>query len=243
MSDPDQEKVHAIQIIVSIFMETYILVKEENSDIKTHYLKARPERPGYIPGWQSVIKTVSDYIFSIILLLILSPFMLLISLLIRISGRGPIIYTQDRIGKDGKPFVIYKFRSMIFDAENGSPMLSGLQEGRLTSLGKFMRKYRIDEIPNFFNVLKGEMSIVGPRPERKFFIDQIVNEMPDYTIIQNVKPGITSWGQVKYGYASSVEEMVERFEYDRHYLEHRSLLFDIKIVFLTIGTILNGKGV
>jgi lipopolysaccharide/colanic/teichoic acid biosynthesis glycosyltransferase len=224
-------------------METFAVVTGEKSNKIIHDPAGISESIGYISVWQSVVKTMSDYFFSLISLLILSPVILLLISLIRISGKGPVIYTQDRIGKNGKPFVIYKFRSMIFEAENGSPMLSGLKEGRVTKLGRFMRKYRIDEIPNFINVLKGDMSLVGPRPERKFFIDLIVNKVPGYTAIQSVKPGITSWGQVKYGYASSVEEMAERFEYDRYYLEHRSLLFDFKIILLTIGTILRGKGV
>jgi len=218
------------------------VVTEEKSDIRNQDPASRSRSHGYLYGWQSVFKMVIDYLFSVILLLILGPFILLISILIRVSGKGPVIYTQDRIGKDGKPFVIYKFRSMIFEAENGSPMLSGSNEGRVTCLGRFMRKYRIDEIPNFLNVLKGDMSLVGPRPERKYYIDMIVKEEPGYIIIQSVKPGITSWGQVKYGYASSSEEMVKRFEYDRYYLENWSILFDIKIMLLTIGTVLSGKG-
>lgn len=215
----------------------------EKNDILTQDSTNKPGNPGNMSAWQSALKIFSDYFSSVVILLFLSPFMILLLILIKISGKGPVIYTQDRIGKNGKPFVIYKFRSMIFEAEKASPMLSGLQEGRLTSLGRFMRKYRIDEIPNFFNVLKGEMSIVGPRPERKYFIDLIVSKIPGYIIVHSVKPGITSWGQVKYGYASNVEEMIERFKYDSYYLEHRSLWFDIKILFLTIGTIFSGKGV
>jgi lipopolysaccharide/colanic/teichoic acid biosynthesis glycosyltransferase len=121
-------------------------------------------------------------------------------------------------------------------------LLSGNHEERITRIGRFLRKYRIDEIPNFFNVLKGEMSIVGPRPERQFFIDQIVKKTPIYIDLQHVKPGITSWGQVKYGYASSVDEMIERLDFDLYYMEHRSLWFDLKIIFFTFGTIFKGKG-
>lgn len=243
MSDHDQGKDHAIQIIVIIFKEIFAAVTEEKSVRQIGISAGIAKKSGYIPGWQSVIKTVCDYLFSVIFLLILSPFMLLLSVLIMISGKGPVIYTQDRIGKDGKPFVIYKFRSMIFEAEIGNPMLSGVQEGRLTRLGRFMRKHRIDEIPNFFNVLKGDMSIVGPRPERKFFIDQIIIKAPVYSELHKVKPGITSWGQVKYGYASNVDEMLERLEYDLYYLEYRSIWFDLKIMIMTFGTILKGKGI
>jgi lipopolysaccharide/colanic/teichoic acid biosynthesis glycosyltransferase len=161
---------------------------------------------------------------------------------IRFSGKGPIIYKQDRVGKDGKPFSIYKFRSMVYDAEKEEPLLSRSKEERVTATGRFLRKYRIDEIPNLINVLKGEMSIVGPRPERSFFINQIIKSVPQYTELQRVKPGVTSWGQVKYGYASNVKEMIERLDYDLYYMKNRSLWLDIKIAFFTISTILKGKG-
>ncbi len=189
-----------------------------------------------------LIKRMSDIVLSVTVLILLSPFLLLLMIIIRISGQGPVIYSQDRIGKDGKPFVIYKFRSMVFDAEATRPLLSSHKEERVTRIGRILRKYRIDEIPNFINVLRGEMSVVGPRPERAYFISQIVPRAPEYADIQKVKPGITSWGQVKYGYASSVDEMIERLEYDLYYMKHRSVWFDLKILFMTIGTVLKGKG-
>jgi lipopolysaccharide/colanic/teichoic acid biosynthesis glycosyltransferase len=132
---------------------------------------------------------------------------------------------------------------MVYDAEKGDPFLSGSGDERVTSIGRFLRKYRLDEIPNFINVLKGEMSIVGPRPERLFFINQIIKSAPQYFELHKVKPGITSWGQVKYGYASNVGEMVERLDYDLFYLKNRSAWFDLKIIFLTIGTVLRGRGI
>jgi len=190
-----------------------------------------------------IIKQIFDFTFAFLSLLLLSPLLLLLSLVIRLSGRGPVIYSQDRIGRNGKPFSIYKFRSMAYDAERGVPLLSGDNGERITRIGLFIRKYRIDEIPNLINVLRGEMSVVGPRPERRFFIDQIVIQTPLYTELQSVKPGVTSWGQVKYGYASSVDEMIERLDYDLYYMKHRSLWFDLKIIFYTIGTVLRGKGV
>ncbi len=211
-------------------------------------------KPDYIPNNTSInsktekpvltelLRQFTNVLFSIIALLILSPVIIILSILIRISGKGPVIYSQDRIGRNGKPFVIFKFRSMIYNAETGYPMLSGMNEERITRIGKFLRKYRIDEIPNFINVIKCEMAIVGPRPERKFFIDQIVERNPDFTKLLNVKPGITSWGQVKYGYATNVDEMLERLEYDLYYIKNRSLWFDIKILLYTIITILKGKG-
>jgi lipopolysaccharide/colanic/teichoic acid biosynthesis glycosyltransferase len=188
-------------------------------------------------------KQVLDIIFASASLLVLSPFLILLSFLIWISGNGPVIYLQDRIGKNGKPFSIYKFRSMVYDAEKGVPRLAGENGEKVTRIGSFLRKYRIDEIPNLINVLKGEMSVVGPRPERRFFIDQIVKRAPGYFELQTVKPGVTSWGQVKFGYASSVDEMIKRLDYDLYYMKHRSLWFDLKIVIYTIGTVFKGKGV
>ena len=189
-----------------------------------------------------IVKYVSEVSFSVLVLILLSPLLLLLAVLIWISGRGPVIYSQDRIGRNGKPFVIYKFRSMKFDAENIKPMLSGINEERITRIGRFLRKYRIDEIPNFINVIRGDMSLVGPRPERQFFIDQIVIRNPEFNELLNVKPGITSWGQVKYGYASDVDEMLQRLEYDLYYIRNRSLWFDIKIIIYTLGTIIKGEG-
>lgn len=198
---------------------------------------------GNSASFQSFIKMMMDYLVSLVILLIISPFLLFLSIIIKITVKGPVIYSQDRIGKNGKPFAIYKFRSMVYNAESGEPVLSATNEERVTRIGRFLRKYRIDEIPNFINVLKGEMSIVGPRPERKFFIDQIVKLVPEYTELQKVKPGITSWGQVKFGYASNVDEMIKRLEYDLYYMKNRSLMFDIKIFFYTIIIIFKGKGI
>ncbi len=189
-----------------------------------------------------LIKNVSDIIAAILFILILSPVILIVSVLIMITDKGQVIYKQDRVGKDGRPFSIYKFRSMKDDPEHGAHMLSGLNRERMTWLGKIMRPYRIDEIPNFLNVIKGDMSIVGPRPERRYYIDQIMKRAPEYINLQKVKPGVTSWGQVKFGYASNVDEMLERLDYDLYYMKHRSLLFDLKIIFYTIGTVLRGKG-
>lgn len=167
----------------------------------------------------------------------------MLAILIRISGKGSVIYSQERIGKNGRPFTIYKFRSMQAGAESGKPLLSSRNDDRITPIGRFMRKHRLDEIPNFINVLKGEMSLVGPRPERQYFIDQIVKRAPHYRRLHKVKPGITSWGQVKYGYASDVDSMIERLEFDLLYLENMSLSIDLKIIIYTIIIILKGKGV
>ena len=194
-------------------------------------------------GLQLIIKTVIDYTVTILCLILLIPVILILILAIKISVKGPVIYSQNRIGKDGKAFTIYKFRSMHIGTEEGVPLLSGKQDKRITPVGRFMRKHKLDEIPNFFNVLKGEMSLVGPRPEQQYFIDQIILKKPEYRLLHNIKPGITSWGQVKYGYASNVEEMVKRLEYDIFYLNNRSLWFDLKIVYYTIGIVIKGEGV
>jgi lipopolysaccharide/colanic/teichoic acid biosynthesis glycosyltransferase len=196
-----------------------------------------------LPVWQSVVKQVFDYLFSLMFLVISSPLLFLLFLLIKLSGKGPFIYTQDRIGINGEPFAIFKIRTMSYNSEGTEPLLSGNQDERITRIGRILRKYRIDEIPNFINVLTGDMSIVGPRPERRFFIDQIVKQAPLFTELHKVKPGITSWGQVRFGYASSVEDMIRRLEFDMYYIKHRSLLFDLKILFLTFITVSKGKGI
>ncbi|MCX6254087.1 MAG: sugar transferase [Bacteroidia bacterium] len=191
----------------------------------------------------SLIKTVIDYSFTILCLILLVPFILILVIAIKLSGKGPVIYSQKRVGRDGKSFTIYKFRSMYSGTEEGIHLLSDKRDKRITAVGRFMRKHKLDEIPNFLNVLKGEMSLVGPRPEQQYLIDQIIIKAPQYQLLQNIKPGITSWGQVKYGYASTVEEMIERLEYDLYYLENRSLWFDLKIAFCTIGIIFKGEGI
>jgi lipopolysaccharide/colanic/teichoic acid biosynthesis glycosyltransferase len=195
------------------------------------------------PTLYKISKKVIDYTVASLCLILLSPVMLIIAISIRLSGKGPVIYSQERIGQNGVLFHIYKFRSMYFGSEEGVPLISGKTDKRITRTGRFMRKHKLDEIPNFFNVLKGEMSLVGHRPEQKYYINQIILTAPQYKLLSNVKPGITSWGQVKYGYASNVEQMIERLEYDIYYLENRSLWFDLKIIFYTIGIIFKGEGV
>jgi exopolysaccharide biosynthesis polyprenyl glycosylphosphotransferase len=189
------------------------------------------------------IKRLSDIIVSALTLIIISPILLAISIAIKSTSKGPIIYKQKRIGYHKKPFNIYKFRSMVVDAEQSGPALSSLNDPRITPLGRFMRKYRIDELPQFWNVLKGDMSLVGPRPEREYYIKQIVERAPYYSLIHQVRPGITSWGMVKYGYASDVDGMINRLKYDLLYIENVSFLVDLKIMFYTVHTIFTGKGV
>jgi lipopolysaccharide/colanic/teichoic acid biosynthesis glycosyltransferase len=191
----------------------------------------------------SFFKTILDYIVTLLCLTLLIPIIIILSLLIKLGGKGPVIYSQRRLGRNGKPFNIYKFRSMYFGNEEGIALISSREDKRITPLGRFMRKYKFDEIPNFLNVLKGDMSIIGPRPEQQFFVDQIIQREPRYMHLTKIKPGITSWGQVQYGYASDVDEMIRRMEYDLFYLENRSLLFDLKIALCTIALIVKGRGI
>jgi len=198
--------------------------------------------PHIIAPWEAVVKRLIDIIFSLFVLVIGFPFYLIIGILIKIDSKGSIFYKQERIGKDGVPFYIYKFRSMRVDAEQNIPMLSSDNDPRITRLGRFIRKVRVDEFPQFYNVLIGNMSLVGPRPERNYFIEQIVKVAPEYLHLLKVQPGITSWGMVKYGYAENIEQMIERLKFDLLYLENMSLLLDLKILVYTILTVLEGKG-
>ena len=195
-----------------------------------------------MPEWQYSVKRIADILLSILALVVLSPVFLFTAIAVKLSSPGPVFYAQERIGYMGKPFKMHKFRSMYVDAESCGPALSRDDDPRITPFGRFMRKVRLDEIPQFYNVLKGTMSIVGYRPERQFYIDQIVKRCPEYLLLQRIKPGITSWGQVKYGYASSVDEMCERLKYDLLYLENMSLATDIKILIYTVGIIFQGRG-
>lgn len=191
---------------------------------------------------QVIFKRIFDIVVSLCCLTILFPFYLVIAIIIKLTTKGPIFYSQERIGLHGKPFTIYKFRSMYHGAEKNGPALSSKDDNRITRFGKFLRKSRFDELPQFFNVLVGTMSIVGPRPERQFFIDQIIRQDPQYTHLHKIKPGITSWGQVKYGYAENVEQMVRRMKYDILYLENISFLLDMRIIIYTVLIVVQGRG-
>lgn len=188
------------------------------------------------------VKRAFDVTLSFLALVILSPLLLGVAIAVKMTSKGPVFYRQERMGRRQKPFTIYKFRSMYVNAEKSGPRLSNDNDPRVTDFGRFMRKYRIDETPQFWNVIKGDMSIVGPRPEREFYIRQILSQAPYYCLVYQVRPGITSWGMVKYGYASTIKEMVGRTKYDLMYITNMSIPLDLKIMLFTIKTILSGRG-
>ncbi|MCQ2959185.1 MAG: sugar transferase [Bacteroidales bacterium] len=249
-----ESKEHAyIEHILSCIQGTKAVIKAipDNCDIVSGRvsLESIHDEPlivisqNVMPAWQEKVKRIMDVLVSLMVLIFAFPLYLFTAIMVKLSSKGPIFYKQERIGQYGIPFLIYKFRSMIVDSEVDGPQLSSEHDERITKWGRFMRKFRLDEIPQFFNVLKGDMSLVGPRPERQYFIDQIVKIAPHYTHLHKVRPGITSLGQVKYGYAQSPEEMASRMKYDIIYIENMSLYLDIKILIYTIKTVISGEGV
>lgn len=198
--------------------------------------------PEMMPSWQKTVKRIMDLFISIIAIIILSPVFVILTIFIKSGSKGEIIFKQERIGFKNEPFQIYKFRSMYADSEKNGPQLSSKYDSRITNIGRFMRKTRLDETPQFFNVIKGDMSLVGPRPERQYFINKIIDKAPHYKHLSKVKPGITSWGQVKYGYAENVDEMIARLKFDLLYVENMSLSLDVKILFYTVIIMLKGSG-
>jgi exopolysaccharide biosynthesis polyprenyl glycosylphosphotransferase len=188
------------------------------------------------------IKRAFDVVASFMVLVVFSPIYILLSLLVCFSSKGPVFYMQERIGLHGIPFNIIKFRTMRIHAEADIPQLSSDNDPRVTRIGKFFRKYRLDELPQFWNILRGDMSIVGPRPERRYFINQIEEKAPYYCMIYKIRPGLTSWGPIKVGYTDTLDKMIRRLNYDIVYMENMSLGLDLKIMFHTLGVIFNGKG-
>ncbi|MBD3637424.1 MAG: sugar transferase [Crocinitomicaceae bacterium] len=198
--------------------------------------------PSSMPDWQFSTKRIIDVGVSLIAIIMLIPVYITVAILVKSTSKGPIFFKQERIGKHGKKFKIIKFRTMVDNAEKDGPQLSSSNDQRITKIGKFLRKTRLDEFPQFWNVLIGEMSLVGPRPERQYYIDKISEQDPQYLYLHKVRPGITSWGQVKFGYAENVEQMVQRMKYDLLYIRNMSLALDFKIMFYTIAIVFKGAG-
>jgi exopolysaccharide biosynthesis polyprenyl glycosylphosphotransferase len=231
-----------ISVMVKIIPDMYDIL---SGSVKMNSIYGAPLieiSPELMPAWQQSVKRMMDIVFSLFVLVFLSPVYLFAAIGVLTSSRGPLLYSHERIGLHGRPFKIYKFRSMYVGAEKDTPQLSSATDGRITPFGRWMRKIRLDEIPQFWNVLVGDMSIVGPRPERQYYIDQIMQFAPHYRHLHKVKPGITSWGQVKYGYAENVGQMVQRLKYDLIYIENVSLALDFKIMIYTVLIILQRRG-
>jgi sugar transferase (PEP-CTERM system associated) len=226
-------------------------------DVNTHFEKTLGQiRLGFAnAGWmifgdgfdqglaRSAVKRLFDIVCALALIVLSAPIMLIAALAIKLDSRGPVFYTQERLGQDGKPFMVRKFRSMRTDAEqDGTPRWASVHDDRVTRIGNFMRKTRIDELPQLFNVLKGEMSMVGPRPERAYFVDQLTQQIPFFAVRHSVKPGVTGWAQVRYQYGSTVEDSVEKLQFDLYYVKNHSLFLDLMIIFETVAVVLTGKG-
>jgi len=250
VEDYEQEKIAEILRALNTCGDLIIKITPDARDLIIGYVKQESifHSPFIVINnrlmaeWQYSVKRIADIAISLVAMVLLSPVYVITALAVKFTSPGPIFYAQERIGYHGRPFRMHKFRSMYVDAEQSGPALSKDNDPRITPFGRFMRKVRLDEIPQFWNVLRGTMTIVGPRPERQFYIDQIVKRAPEYLLLQRVKPGITSWGQVKYGYASNVDEMIERLRYDLLYLDNMSITTDLKIMVYTVKIIVQGRG-
>jgi len=199
---------------------------------------------GFSQGWlRTLVKRLFDLVFALVLIVLASPIMLVAAILIVLESGGPVLYMQERVGLNGRLFNVIKFRSMRTDAEqDGQPRWAAAQDDRVTRVGRIMRKLRIDELPQLFSVLNGDMSLVGPRPERPYFVDKLTQELPYFAVRQSVKPGVTGWAQVRYHYGASVEDSAEKLQYDLYYVKNHTLFLDLVILFETVGVVLTAKG-
>ena len=226
-------------------------------DMATHFEKTRGQirLDSVYAGWlifgdgftqggvRTVIKRLFDILCALVLLLLTAPIMLVTALAILLESRGPVLYRQERVGFNGRLFNVVKFRSMRTDAEkDGTPRWATAEDDRITRVGRFIRKVRIDELPQLFSVLNGDMSLVGPRPERPYFVDKLTREIPYYAVRQSVKPGVTGWAQVRYHYGATLEDSAEKLQYDLYYVKNHSLFLDLVILFETVGVVLMAKG-
>ncbi len=231
-----------VNVKVKMIPDTYDII---SGKVKLHSISSAPLielNHELVPLWQRVVKRVFDILTSVFMLLLFSPILIFSAIMVKSTSKGPIFYRQKRMGLNGKEFSMIKFRSMYQDAEKHGPKLSSSTDSRITSWGRIMRKYRLDELPQFLNVIFGDMSIVGPRPERLHYVNLIKEKAPHYKHLQKVKPGITSWGMVKFGYAENVDEMVQRLKYDIIYIENMNLFNDFKILIYTVLIVLQGRG-
>jgi sugar transferase (PEP-CTERM system associated) len=193
--------------------------------------------------WNALAKRGVDFVFSILMLALTWPLMIATAIFVRFDSPGPILFTQERVGRDGKPFTLFKFRSMRADAEKVSgPVWATQDDPRITKSGKFIRKTRLDELPQLFNVLAGHMSLVGPRPERQHFVDDLTKKIPYFKQRHIVKPGLTGWAQINYRYGSTFEDAVQKLQFDLFYIKNQSLLFDLSILFNTVKIVILRKG-
>ena len=235
-------KLYPLKIEIAFTARTYDLLMGRTfiQDFSEQPLISITANP--MSDFQLTIKRSFDMLTSLLALLVLSPLMAGIAVAIKWTSPGCVLYSQERIGHYGRPFQILKFRTMISNAENGQPMLTQDDDPRITNVGHWLRKYRLDELPQLWNILKGDMAIVGPRPERRYFIEQIAEKAPYYCLIYKIRPGLTSWGPIKVGYTDTIEKMVQRLNYDIAYMENMSIRHDLKILFYTVGVIIHGKG-